>query len=92
LRVVAPNERPLAPAKPETIAEAVNMDERALLVALRDKAAQEIDTGVPAAYLAPVMRQLREIDKAIRALDARDEQEAQRGGPAEDEAFDASAV
>ena len=94
LRAVGPDERPPAPkkSKPRTIKAAVDMDERALLVALREKAASEIDAGVPAAYLAPVMRQLREIDREIRALDAREKQEAERGGPVEDETFDATAI
>ena len=94
LRAVAPDEKlPAAPVKPETIAEAVEMDERALLVALRAKVAKEIDVGVPPAYLAPVMRQLREIDKAIRQLDAREEQEGpERVDGDDDQAFDASAI
>lgn len=91
LRAVGPGEK--APAKPpKTIVEAVEMDERALLVALRKKAAAEIDGGVPAAYLAPVMRQLRELDKAIRALDDREEQEEKRSGPVEDASFDITAI
>lgn len=92
LRAVSDDE--VAPAlKPETIAEAVDRDERTLLVALREKVALEIDAGVPAAYLAPVMRQLREIDKAIRSLDARDEQEVAYGGSdISDSGFDASAI
>lgn len=92
LRAVAPGE--VAPkAPPETIAEAVDRDERTLLVALRENIAKEIDNGVAAAYLAPVMRQLREIDKAIRSLDARDEQEAtDYGSTVSDEEFNASAI
>ena len=93
LRAVAPGEKPQKPVEPpKTIAEAVERDERSLLVALRAKVAAEIDEGVPAAYLAPVMRQLREVDMAIRKLDAREEQEAAKGGHVVDEAFDASAI
>jgi len=93
LRAVAPGETaPLPP--PKTIVEAIERDERALLVALREKVAREVDAGVPPAYLAPVMRQLREIDKAIRALEASEEQEAQRRGESDSErrSFDASAI
>lgn len=91
LRAVAADEK--APRKtPKTIVEAVEMDERALLVALRKKAAAEIDGGVPAAYLAPVMRQVRELDKAIRALDGREKQDEKRNGPVEDTTFDITAI
>jgi len=55
---------------PATLAEAVGCSERALLVAVRRKLAAELDAGVPPAYLAPISRQLREVDKEIRALDA----------------------
>ncbi len=75
--------------KPPTIHAAAEMSERALLVAMRSRVAVEIDGGVPAHALAPLMRQLRETDKDIRALDAREEQEAERRGPTADEAWTA---
>jgi hypothetical protein len=91
LTVVTPDTK--APAKkrtaPATIKEAVEGSERDLLVAMRRKAAAEIDAGVPAHALAPLMRQMRELDKEIRALDARDEQEGSDRGPTEDEAWSA---
>jgi hypothetical protein len=79
------------PARPKNIKAAVEMGERDLLVAMRTKVASEIDAGVPAHALAPLMRQLRELDKDIRALDARAAEEGEHG-PVEDEAFDASAI
>lgn len=91
LRAVADDETAPAPS-PKTIAEAVERDERTLLVALREKVAAEIDAGVPPAYLAPVMRQLREIDKAIRSLDAVGGEDSIRGGQVDDQSFDASAI
>lgn len=91
LTVVAPGDQP--PAPPSTIKAAAEHSERALLVALRAKIAAELDTGVPAAYLAPVSRQLREIDQQLRALDARAEQEAAEDGNGHpDEAWDAEAL
>jgi len=93
LRAVAPDEKAPVVEPPKTIAEATERDERSLLVALRKKAADEIDAGVPPAYLAQLIRQLREIDKEIRLLDARAEQEgAGYVGGADDEDFDASAI
>lgn len=82
---------------PRTIKAAVAEDrtERDLLVAMRSKVAAEIDAGVPAHALAPLMRQLREFDKEIRALDARDDEagEEQRSdGEASDAAFDPQAI
>lgn len=94
LRAVAPNEKP-HPKAPATIKAAVEGDERALLVAMRKKIAAEIDGGVPPHTLAPLMRQLRELDKEIRSLDVRDKEESNdHRGSTEDtsEAFDASAV
>jgi hypothetical protein len=77
-------------AKPATIAAAADADERSLLVALRSHLASEMDKGkVPAHALASVSAKIREYDRDIRALDARDEQEGARSGPTADEAWTA---
>lgn len=93
LRAVAPDEKP-APKKPTTIKAAVDMPERTLLVAMREKVAAEIDSGVPAHALAGLLKHLRELDKEIRGIDARksesDEEPDDHG--AGDEAFDPAAV
>lgn len=80
-----------APA-PSGVRESADHSERALLVALRTTIAKDIDAGVPPAYLAPLARQIREIDREIRALDARVEQEAAEGVEVADEAFSAEAL
>lgn len=93
LRAVAPDEKPES-RKPRTIKAAVEQPERTLLVALRDKVAAEIDAGVPAHTLAPLMKQLRELDKEIRNLDAREQEteEPARDHGATDEAFNPEAI
>lgn len=88
LRAVKSGEKPPVPT-PKTIKEAAELGERALLVAMRAKVAAEIDAGVPAHALAPLMRQLRDVDKEVRLLDSRDEQEATRSGPTADEKWTA---
>jgi hypothetical protein len=91
LSVVPPGAKPTR-KRPATIKAATELCERDLLVAMRVKVASEIDGGVPAHALAPLMRQLRELDKEIRMLDAREEQEAKQDASHEDGSFDASAV
>lgn len=59
-------------AKPKTLKVAVDASERELLVAMRARVAAEIDGGVPAHALAGLMRQLRELDREIRLIDARE--------------------
>lgn len=57
--------------KPTTIKAAAELSERELLVAMRSRVASEIDSGVPAHALAPLMRQLRDLDREIRSIDSR---------------------
>lgn len=79
--------------KPATIKAAAEMSERDLLVTMRTRVATEIDGGVPAHTLAPLMRQLRDLDKEIRALDAREDQGAEvDAAEVEDGTFDAASV
>lgn len=90
---VVTSETPASLPTPETIKEAVDRSERTLLVTMRATVAATIDASPPAHTLAPLMRQLREIDKEIRAIDARAKDEGAEGGAeVEDSAFDASAV
>lgn len=93
LRVVTPEDVPQAPKPPKTLVDAAELSERALLVAMRSKVLKEIDGGVPPAYLAPLMRQVREMDKELRALDLRAKEEgADAADVAEDEAWEAEAL
>jgi hypothetical protein len=59
-------------AAPRTILGAADHSERALLVALRTNIAKQLDVGVPSHALAALVKQLREVDHAIRALDSQD--------------------
>lgn len=74
---------------PRTLDEAAGGSERTLLVAMRSRVAREIDSGVPAHALAALVRQLRELDREIRALEAADANKADAGI---DTSFDASVV
>lgn len=83
-----------AKPKPKTVKAAAESSERDLLVALREMAANDLDAGnIPAHARPTMMKQLRELDKEIRALDARTAQESEEdaGGPVDD-TFDAEAL
>ncbi|GAS92678.1 flagellar protein FliT [Mycolicibacterium brisbanense] len=94
LRLVTAADKPEPKKKPDTLSEAAEQGERDLLVMMRDTIANRIDAGPPPHTLAPLMRQLREIDKEIRSLDARAEHEAKSSGANEpvSDKFDASAI
>lgn len=96
LRAVAPDEtvpKPAEMAPPKDLKEAVERSERSLLVAMRRTVAAEIDSGVPAHALAPLVKQLRELDREIRTLDARASEEAnEHVGAAGPEVWDATAI
>ena len=93
LRVAEPGETApkLVPAK--DLQEAVERSERELLVTMRARLAAVMDGGVPPHTLAPLARQLREIDKEIRLLDVKAAQESDDDNSARpDEAWDSSAL
>lgn len=73
LAAVPPGSKPKRQRKPATMKAAAARDERTLLVAMREKVAAEIDKGIPPYTLPAMMRQLRELDREIRALEARTE-------------------
>jgi hypothetical protein len=74
LSVVPAGAKPKRPQrKPATLKAATARSERVLLEAMRSRLAAEIDGGVPTHALAPLMRQLRELDKEIRHMAAKSE-------------------
>lgn len=81
-----------APPPPKTLKDAADLSERALLVMMRTKIAAEIDGGVPPHTLAPLTRQLRDIDKEIRLLDQRAREDRDDNSATPDEAWDAEAL
>ena len=93
LRAVSPDEK-APPRKPKTVTEAAARGStRELLVAMRARIAVAVeDMNTPARDLAALSKRLVEVVRDIESLDARDEQEAAKGGRVSDEALDASAV
>ena len=94
LRVVAPDETPPPPPRKKSVAEAAELgDHKGLLVAMRERIATAVsDPECPPRDLASLTRRLQDISKEITAIDHAEKAEAERGGPTEDEAFDASAI
>lgn len=96
LRAVAPDEK--APPKvPETITEALAGSSRDVLAAMRQALAKKLDAGeVASNAIASAYKELRELDRLIRAEDraseAEQEQEAQRGQGGSRRSFNASSL
>lgn len=94
LRAVSADEKPPAPAKPLTIADAAkDGSTRDVLVASRDRIARALDDpNIAARDLASNSKRLMEIIREIEAIDAREEHDGGAGDEVEDGTFDASAV
>lgn len=94
LRAVKDGEAtPAKKSKPATLKAAADSSERELLVKMRDDISDAVSAGVPAHTLAPLMRQLREIDKEIRTVDLRMAEESNRAsGGTVNSSYDASAI
>lgn len=85
-------EDPPPPPKTVTLA-ASDGSHRELLVAMRDRIAKAVESPeCPPRDLAALSRRLMEIAKDIESIDLAARQEAAKGGPVADEAFDASAI
>ena len=100
LHAVAADEKPAAtrsrkrPArKPQTVADAARKGtDRELLVALRDRIAEDLDSRTTLARdLASLSKRLMELQREIGAIDARAAEEGD-GAAVPDEGFDYSAV
>lgn len=76
----------------ESLTEAIEGTERDLLVARRHYLAATLEAGAPAHAVAGLDRQLGEVDRLIRALDAQEEQEGEGDGPKPDEALDPASL
>lgn len=93
----APSSRPRArrSAKPKSVKEAATTGtDRELLVALRDRIAEDLDSrSTLARDLASLSKRLMELQREIKAIDDHVEQEGKgKGGPVPDAAFDASSL
>jgi hypothetical protein len=91
LRAAGPEDQP---AKAKTITQAAEGGTtRELLVAMRARIAKAVeDANTPARDLAALTKRLVEVVRDIEAIDAREQQDGDRGVEVEDGAFDASAV
>lgn len=90
LRAVEPGERQAAP---DTIKAAADVSERALLVALRDRLAGELDNrDIPAHAIKGIVSELRDVDKSIRLLDQKLSGPGSVIAETGDESFDAASV
>ncbi len=77
---------------PKSISDALAGSSRDVLAAMRKALARKLDDGdVSSNAIASAYKELRELDRLIRMLEAAEEDDRGDGTPA-DEAFDASAV
>lgn len=83
------------PAVPMSITQALDAGPREVLSAMRYALAQKLDAGeVSSNAIASAYKELRELDRQIRAFDAATEQEARQRGTsrAGRRSFDAAAI
>lgn len=92
LRVVAPGEKP-ARRTPATITEALSGSSRDVLAAMRQALAKKLDQGeVSSNAIASAYKELRELDRLIRAYDEAEEQESPSVDSGQRRSFDAKAL
>lgn len=81
LRVAGPGDAPETPETPTSITEALDAGPREVLAAMRYALAKKLDAGdVSSNAIASAYKELRELDRQIRALDAAAEEEERRRG------------
>jgi len=79
LRVAAAGDTPSAPL---SITEALDAGPREVLAAMRLALAKKLDSGeVSSNAIASAYKELRELDRQIRALDAAEQEEQRRAAP-----------
>jgi hypothetical protein len=83
-----------APAKPKTVTEAADHGtERELLSAMKARVALAVENpNTPTRELSSLTIRLLQIDREIRAIDARAKEEALEDGVTPDEAWDEEAL
>lgn len=95
LRVAGDDEQPPEPPevkKPKNITEALEFSSRDVLAAMRKALAKKLDKDeVSSNSIASAYKELRELDRLIRMLEAAEKDEDDDGTPA-DEAFDAAVI
>ena len=93
LRTVSDDERPAPPATPKTITEALNGGPRGVLAAMRHSLAKKLDASeISSNAIASAYKELRELDRLIRSIDAA---QAEKDGPNArhgDEVFNPQAI
>lgn len=95
LRAAEPGEKPATKPEPKNISDALEGSSRDLLAAMRKALAKQLDAGeIAGNSIASAYRELRELDKLIRAADAEAEaaEERRLAGSNEQRSFDASAI
>ena len=78
---------------PATITESLGGTARDVLASMRRALAKKLDAGeVSSNAIASAYKELRELDRLIRAMDAVEDEERSSGRSVAPQAFDASAI
>lgn len=92
LRAVAPDEVRVRET-PKSITEALDGTPRDVLSAMRHALAKKLDAGeVSSNAIASAYKELRELDRLIRVMDAMEDEEGVGSARRGDAVFDASAI
>lgn len=92
LQVVPEGAKAPTKKQPKSITEALSGTSRDVLWAMRKALAKKLDDGeVSSNAIASAYKEMRELDRLIRLIEAAEKDDDANGTPA-DEAFDASAV
>ena len=94
LHAVTEGERPAGKSAPKSLTAALDGSSRDLLAAMRRALAKKLDNDeVASNSISSTYKELRELDRLIRAIDASEEGEHDEGGDSHDRrAFDAAAI